>query len=160
MRVVFLDIDGVLVPGPFLRGVVASAGHRMRSADDPYKVSLLNELQDVPGVRIVFSSSWRSHSDMPAAVMSQGIEIPLHEDGRTTFETSPRFGIGVHGWQIYEWVERHPEVEGYVIVDDDTDMLPHQAVHFLQTSYEEGLMPRHIELMRSILMSPIDREQS
>lgn len=92
--------------------------------------------------------------------MSQGIEIPLHEDWRTTFETPPRFGIGVRGWQIYEWVERHPEVEGYVIVDDDTDMLPHQAGHFLQTSYEEGLMPRHVELMRSILTSPIDREQS
>lgn len=57
MRVIFMDIDGVLVPGPFLRGVVASAGPSMRSAVDPYKVSLLNQLHDVPGVRIVFSSS-------------------------------------------------------------------------------------------------------
>lgn len=160
MRVIFMDIDGVLVPGPFLRGVVASAGPSMRSAVDPYKVFLLNQLHDVPGVRIVFSSSWRSHSNMPAAVMSQGIEIPLHEDWRTTFKTPPYFGIGVRGWQINEWMERHPEVEGYVIVDDDTDMLPHQAGHFLKTSYEEGLMPHHIKLMRSILMSPIDKEQS
>ena len=43
------------------------------------------------------------------------------------------------GTEIQMWLDAHPEVENYVILDDDTDMLDNQSDHFVQTSYEEGL---------------------
>lgn len=43
------------------------------------------------------------------------------------------------GTEIQMWLDAHPEVDNYVILDDDTDMLDSQSEHFVHISYEEGL---------------------
>jgi hypothetical protein len=41
--------------------------------------------------------------------------------------------------QIDEWLANHPEyVDKYIIVDDDSDMLPHQKPFFVKTDGREG----------------------
>jgi len=163
MRVLFLDIDGVTVPMAFLRGLFAAAKefeHEVNSdLQDPYKIDLLNKLADVPGLHLVISSTWRKHRNMPDAFMSQEVRIPLHPDWRTTCDVPVRkpgqAEVPVRGWQIDEWLRRHPEVEGYAIVDDDSDMLPGQRRHFVQTTLEGGLMPSHVEDLRRVLRRPV-----
>jgi len=163
MRILFLDIDGVLVPGGFLRGCAAMAGKLGQPVDrdllDPYKVHLLNGLKDVPGINLVISSTWRKHDNMPAAIMCQEIELPLHPDWTTTWDVPLREPgqerALVRGWQIAEWLSRHPETEGYAILDDDiADMLPCQTPHIVRTSYEEGLVPSQVAALRKALMLP------
>ena len=43
------------------------------------------------------------------------------------------------GTEIQMWLDAHPEVDNYVILDDDTDMLDSQYEHFVHISYEKGL---------------------
>ena len=43
------------------------------------------------------------------------------------------------GTEIKRWLDDHPEVTHYVILDDDNDMLEEQFEHFVQTSWTEGL---------------------
>jgi Swiss Army Knife RNA repair-like protein len=45
------------------------------------------------------------------------------------------------GHEIQAWLNEHPEVERYAILDDDNDMLEHQMVNFFQTSCRTGITP-------------------
>lgn len=147
MKIIFLDIDGVLVPGPFLRGVFKGAapdGSDMRkrmNMMDPAKITLLNDLDDIEGVQVVVSSSWRSNPETPKLLLAEGLTIPLHEDWRTT-RAYPQDGSPARGWQINEWLKRHPEVESYAILDDDSDMYSWQS--FVKVCGEAGLMRRDV----------------
>ena len=55
------------------------------------------------------------------------------------------------GEQIAEWLERHPEVTRYAIIDDDSDMLDEQKEFFAQTSFQEGMMFHHYMRLTHIL---------
>jgi hypothetical protein len=37
------------------------------------------------------------------------------------------------GHEVEYWLDEHPEVEKYVIFDDDNDFLPHQRGNFVRT---------------------------
>jgi len=49
----------------------------------------------------------------------------------------------VRGEEIKKWLQEQKDLscnfKHYVIIDDDSDMLPTQIEHFFQTSWEEGL---------------------
>ena len=36
-------------------------------------------------------------------------------------------------------MNEHPEIENYVIIDDDSDMWDSQLYHFVQTNFEDGI---------------------
>ena len=56
------------------------------------------------------------------------------------------------GGRTGEWLSRHPEVERYAIVDDDSDMLPEQMPFFVRTSAETGgLKKRHADRLIKLL---------
>jgi hypothetical protein len=38
------------------------------------------------------------------------------------------------GHEVQYWLDEHPEVERYVILDDDNDFLPHQRGNFVRTA--------------------------
>ena len=46
----------------------------------------------------------------------------------------------MRGEEIKTWLEHHPEVENYVIIDDDSDMLPEQLDNFVHTSNMHGFL--------------------
>ena len=45
----------------------------------------------------------------------------------------------------------HPEVENYVIIDDDSDMLDEQLYHFVQTNFEDGITDTEVNRVIKIL---------
>ena len=47
---------------------------------------------------------------------------------------------GVRGHEIQEWLDKHPEVTRYAILDDDSDMLPEQMPNFFKTTFQNGLI--------------------
>jgi hypothetical protein len=60
------------------------------------------------------------------------------------------------GEEIIAWLEQHPEVEKYVILDDDDDAGDgvngwNLASHFIQTSPQNGLLDEHVNQLVNML---------
>jgi hypothetical protein len=142
MKIIFLDFDGVIT-------IPSSRWH--------LKASLIRNVRrivDETGAKIVVSSSWRHGFPEPSAEATarQMADRPkrcprnamLNWLSDNLYDCTPYFpdekysGQG-RGGEIQTWLDRHPDVENYVILDDDGDMLDSQLYHFVQTNYEDGL---------------------
>jgi hypothetical protein len=131
MKVIFLDIDGVLnsfrtciATGNYPHGLDKGLKHF-----DWIAIRLLQRLSDSTGVVFVLSSSWRILHDYKD--VGKALDLPI-------IDATKRLD-GPRGAEIAEWLSRHPEVELYAILDDDSDMLDGQLACFVQTSAYEGL---------------------
>lgn len=125
MKILFLDIDGVLNSRETLK-----CGTRSGSimGIDPYMRILLDRIVQATDAKVVISSSWRLVPKWLQEIRDVGIEFI----SRTPYLESKK-----RGEEIQQWLDEHPEVENYAILDDDSDMLPGQ--HFFKTSFEVGL---------------------
>lgn len=133
LKVLFLDIDGVLNSH---RSCMALGGipSGLEPADlalfDPLALSLLQSLCEVAELSVVVSSSWRICHHWDA--IGRALALP-------TIDATPRLA-GCRGDEIAAWLAASPTpVAQYAIVDDDSDMLPDQAAHFVRTEHAEGL---------------------
>lgn len=149
MKVIFLDIDGVL-------NTVRSAKWRSERFDylfslkytrktrfDFEAVANLNELTRLTGAKIVLTSAWRSSSVRHAQELlrEQGVEAQVV--GVTpevqNRELNCRY-VG-RGREIRVWMRENGRRFGltnYLILDDDKDFLKFQKPHFVKTDYEIG----------------------
>lgn len=132
MRVLFLDIDGVLNS---TRSCIANRGYphdftpACRNMFDEIAVKLVQGLCRHGDIKVVVSSAWRigrTHEEI-----GRGLGLPTI--GKTPSLPASR------GHEIAHWLASHPEVERYAIVDDDPDMLTEQLPFFVQTDGHEGL---------------------
>ena len=120
-KIVFLDIDGVL--NNIGQAVTRDQFWTADSASlDKTSVGILNWICECTGASVVISSTWRhSHSDPEW----------YHE----VFRSYDSFDINVvgvtpnlytiRGKEIKQYVDDN-QIENYVIIDDDGDMLPNQ----------------------------------
>ena len=138
MRVIFLDIDGVLnhcdtiSPSP-------TGAEPLPIPIAPECMARLNRLIAETGAKIVISSSWRKFArwqDLGPALMRHGLiadvigETPdLVNDAvwldhwQTRREGAPfTYERLERGWEIREWLAAHPEVTAFAILDDCSDM--------------------------------------
>ena len=144
MKVIFLDIDGVvncMYTKQRLRGIIFV---------DPRKIQLVKGIVDATGALIVLTSTWRSGwYDIDNHVNSQNATdfISLRDEfnkvGLDFFDKTERSNDGYRGKEISMWLENHPEVTNYVIIDDDTDIKPH-GLKFIQTSWQKGICQKHV----------------
>jgi len=113
MRVVFLDIDGVLASYLDLK---LRCEKWRRTVFRDYSVSALNSITSFMDAKIVLSSSWRM--DFPELenfrifAKERGIEAEVI--GYTPFK------VGDRRSEIIEWLEEHEDVDEYLIIDDET----------------------------------------
>lgn len=125
MKVLFLDIDGVV-----------NKQENFNPANEPslypldrYCAFLVGKIQLDTDCKVVLSSSWRNHPDGVAEVEKH--VVPLI--GKTG-------NVGEwRGNEIQAWLDEHPEVTRYAILDDDMDMLVGQAENFFLTTFQDGL---------------------
>lgn len=140
MKVLFLDCDGVL------------NSHRDFEVvwDSPDNYFCLNRraverIQNIirnTDCKIVLSSSWRNLDGGRGFLETMGIPI---------FDKTGRSEDGFRGKEIQAWLDSHPEVIQYAIVDDDGDMLDSQLKNFVQTTMEHGLTDSHEYRLEYIL---------
>ena len=143
-RVIFLDVDGVLndsltpdrAPGGFI-GISSQ------------KVSYLKQIVDYTHADIVLTSSWKSEwSSKPDECTDDGLYLTerLKEQGLTiadkTMDRSYDRGRG-----IVNWLESHPGVKHWVVLDDDrfADYDEYGIIpHWVRSSWRHpgGLNPR------------------
>lgn len=133
MKVLFLDIDGVLNS---VRTAIASEGfpHDFSQMErfDQTAIALVKKLCRIGGVQVVLSSTWRL--SFSKEEVSEALGIPVIDKTKSL--------PGVRGVEIQEWLDRHPEVERYAILDDNSDMLDSQRDNFVQTTGDDGLTLR------------------
>lgn len=149
MKVLFLDIDGVILSGEELW-----ANHNRYLP--PAKIALVKEVCSRTGALIVVSSTWRMLEDCRGLLEAAGLTC-LHRDWRTAKNTKVgNIWIGCpRGREIQDWLDAHPEVSAYAIVDDDGDMLPEQMARFVQTPFATGVDRPHVEALVTALSAPM-----
>jgi hypothetical protein len=144
MKVLFLDIDGVLNN---MYSMVQYKAHLW-----PPLVYKLNEISNSDtDVKVVVSSSWR------ILFSDYDLKVLLGRAGWSRSDliigTTPRASRddNTRGNEIQKWLDAHPEVTHYAIVDDDSDMLESQMPHFVNTTYELGLIDSDVKKIKKIL---------
>lgn len=157
MKIIFLDIDGVLnCESAYRNGECkyqewawedGRPDHYQRFCS--WSKELLNKLIDETGAKIVISSTWRhsgiefmkkvwEYEEMHGEIIgitpslrSDKIDIPRGMEIKYYLEKD----LGFHhiNWSEEEQQKRMDEsgVENYIIIDDDSDMLYGQRNHFV-----------------------------
>ncbi len=147
MKVVFLDVDGVLncrrtcvafggIPSGFKPGAVSRL--------DPVGLALIRRICETAGAKVVLSSTWRKCR--PWQELAAEFDLPII--GRTAnYSEKGR----ERGYEIADWLENHVEVTHYAIIDDDSDMLPHQMPMFVHSSGFDGFTWANAEKLAQVL---------
>lgn len=150
MKVIFLDIDGVLNSNRSAKALggmpwPGKAKDRDWHLFDPVAVGLLQKACEETGAVCVLSSSWHASDPQDLSDLENRLEVQI------VGVTPDSRGSEVRGEQIHMWLCGHPEVEAWAIIDDDADMLEYQKEFFVKTSFREGLLFEHYMRLVSIL---------
>lgn len=144
MKVIFLDIDGVLNSTRSYLGGKARRRHtnedivdHVKHDLDPVAVDLINVLRRHASAEIVVSSSHRLDFQWDRSIY--GLSNYMKALGVDTILDSTAYLPNcMRGEEIELWLREHPEVTRYVIIDDSGDMLPGQMDNFVQTDPSVG----------------------
>lgn len=157
MKIIFLDIDGVLnfygcewmwdcknkkrykVEGPGEGGIYGI---------DPGKVDFILEIIERTGAKLVLSSTWRRDEDWIGTMEENGLSKNLFLGKTPDFlYKSSLDTFYSRGHEIQDWLDKNSGIERYAIIDDDIDMLPEQKENFFKTNMKYGLEREHVELI-------------
>lgn len=153
MKVIFLDFDGVITTA------------KSRYNLDKDKIDLLGQIIDATDAKIVISSSWRRNTldDTKTYLSTISHRVPFIfpyldkvvdvSDRMYSFKLHrPDKHFRVHrGLEIHQYLDEHPEIKQYVILDDDMDMLLCQKDNFVKTNSVKGLSMKYVTKAISIL---------
>ncbi len=165
MRIIFLDVDGVLnclSTKETYKGFIGIDPRLVEKLAVLYKQSSAEE-----ETNIVISSSWRIGQDR------NGCEMPgsyayltrmLEAEGMSIFDDTPRLKVGVkgrsrRGREIAEWFyrNRNLDITGFVVLDDEffDDFKKYGiSAHLVRTSYAPGnggFQKKHVKQAMRIL---------
>lgn len=129
MKVLFLDIDGVCNSAAW-----AKQGNSLWHGTDPKLVKLVRRIIKETDCRVVLSSTWRLYPEAREVVER---DVCQFIDCTKDLQAGAKRGIVERGVEVQDWLDRHPSVTQYAIIDDDSDFLPHQW-HF-KTTFDTGL---------------------
>lgn len=159
MKVIFLDVDGVLNSADsedVFRGFIGI---------DYAGVALLKEIVNATGAEIVLVSTWKLswEKDNKSRQDSLGayLDERLAEEGLVIIDKTGGH-IYDHGTGIVDWLSEH-QVESWVVLDDEIfDDYEECGVmpHLVKTSfYDGGLKEKHVELAINLLNKEKRNEQ-
>ncbi len=135
IKVLFLDCDGVLnSEDGFTSGKISM---KVDFPVDAYMAFLVGKIELETGCKVVLSSTWRHHP--PSVDELNKRIVPIHDMTGNSWYDRENDHHSTRGEEIKKWLDAHPEVEKYAILDDDNDMLPGQLPNFFKTSWKEGL---------------------
>lgn len=118
MKIIFLDIDGPMIP---MTSYIFNRNASWQQELDSRSVEILHHIVKKSGAYIVFNSTHSRMLEADLAVNSPGLiqrfkdagfSNYLHMDICTKYPDIPRLKA------IEEWLSRHPEVTRWVALDD------------------------------------------
>ncbi len=144
MKVIFLDIDGVLVTRNSIKYQYLNFPDDTNIHFSKKAVKNLNKLVRLTKAKIVISSTWRlfhSLEELQNIFKEQKIKGEIISttsvEKATIEEDIPR------GQKITDWLKEHNNIEQYVIIDDDVraDCIEFHPFNCVETSYKRGFSP-------------------
>lgn len=148
MKVIFLDIDGVLNCHRTclaFGGMPFKADQHGVSMLDGVAIALIRNIAKAADAKFVLSSTWRILNDFRDVGDGLGIEI-IDQTARGSANGELR------GNEIQDWLDLHENVSHYAIIDDDVDMLASQMNNFVKTSGFDGFTWKNAEELAKILV--------
>lgn len=127
MKVIFLDIDGVLNSDEYFDKIKDLNIQGIQSEVDIEKIKLLKKAIDETGAKVVLSSSWR-YTRNALYLKELLLQYDIYTDS-TPFLQNKR------GLEIKKWLDNNPSVEDFVILDDE-----------IFDSYDEELLEKLIKI--------------
>ena len=151
MKVIFLDIDGVLNTKDWDCEMSTDCPHDKYGVSfDPAAVDNLAHIISQTGAEIVISSSWKFYGlqrlremwhdrNLPGTILD--ITPNSVSDEMLLNANLDEMELGAYrGSEIKEWLlKHHSEVSQYVIIDDYDDMLSEQECHLVITNSDTGI---------------------
>ena len=110
-RVLFLDIDGPICTDRAYFASEHNIHKRVMRAWDQTCIKMIDAIALKYQMRIVISSTWRKRFDVPTILMTHGFRADYHKDDKTQ-------DLGSRALDIQTWLNDHPKVDTYLIVDD------------------------------------------
>lgn len=127
MKVIFLDVDGVLNSDEYFDRIKNLDIQGIESKIDVYKVKLLKKAIDETGAKVVLISSWR-YTEEASSLKDLLSNFEIHVES-TPFISHKR------GLEIKKWLSDKPDVKDFVILDDE-----------IFDSYDEKLIKKLIKI--------------
>lgn len=147
MKVLFLDIDGVLNSrrsAEAFGGYPHSFNIDQMAMFDKTALALIRKVVRKTRCAVVLSSSWRI--GMEPVDTAAGLDLPIIDHTPVSWEQGRK-----RGDEIKQWLAANPEVTKYAIVDDDSDMLDEQKPFFVKTDHINGLSWENYERLMELL---------
>lgn len=127
MKVIFLDVDGVLNSDEYIKGTIKSNIQGIEKHVDVEKIKLLRQAIVQTNAKVVLTSSWRL-TKMAQELIKLLITYGIYADS-TPYIRNER------GLEIKQWLADNQNVEDFVILDDE-----------IFDSYDEGLMKKLVKI--------------
>lgn len=127
MKVIFLDIDGVLNSDEYFDKIKNLDIEGIKSEVDIEKIKLLKRAVTETGSKVVLTSSWRYTRN------AQKLK-ELLSNYNINVDSTP-FMQNKRGLEIKKYLSEHQNIEDYVIVDDE-----------IFDSYDEDLMKKLVKI--------------
>jgi len=150
MKVIFLDIDGVLnTIDTFKRrkDIYNNYGVIIPRIDF-YRVKFLKEIIDKTDAKIIISSTWRKYDNDMKELKHVFSLFDLEVYDVTCIDISGKKGI-----EINDWLNKN-EVDSFVIIDDETSDMIHLEKYVVKTRENfkaTGLLEKHVDVAINIL---------
>lgn len=139
MRVVFLDIDGVLCTP---RAALALGDYGIIRAFDPVGIQFLNRLFEAAPYFLVMTSTWRRDVGSRTALQACGCHAPFHEHWRTGDRWSSgdiQCSRDARPAEIGDWLAKHGPAEFIIFDDDPFNWTEEQAGRLVECDTYNGI---------------------
>ncbi len=140
MKVVFLDIDGVMNCWDYILSLKSGRFDEPGNQMSPAAVARLNQITDATGAVIVVSSVWRI---LPTFEQLQRILKAYKITGEVIDATPENVasGEGSREKEILAWLDDN-KADQFVIIDDEH--MYKLKEHHVQTTMQSGLLDVHV----------------
>ena len=120
---------------------------------DERAICQLRRIVETTGAEIVLSSSWRWYKDQRNTVHKQLKRKNIDFIDTTPIEITIKMS---RADEINAWLEKHPDIDNYVILDDeeikDIELIP----HWVRTTFKHGLTRDKAEQAIKILKGELN----
>lgn len=120
-KVIFLDIDGVINSGNNMEINARLKRTEETMYFDPVCMKLLKELVEDTGADLILSSDWRFPDEQTKSICHLQNLMKRLADYEIGLAGQTGKALIWRNDEINEWLQAHPEVESYVILDDVND---------------------------------------
>ena len=161
MKVIFLDIDGVLNASAYEASLPKKKEKYLDEVGPDFYSPAVSNLQEIirqTGGKIVIISRWRLRGLEEMQTMWASLHLPGEIIGVTPNLLHEAKNLSnQRGEELRQWVIQYGrDISSFVILDDQNDYYPRQLRHLVRPCHEWGLTESDVQQALEITREPTD----